>query len=489
MLEDLKVVLRDIGNLLLVLSILAGLALIIPLIFDDKNDIMPLVYTVIVSAVAGLLLKYSCRTALEVELKHAMVIAALAWLIIPLFSIIPFLATGMSPLDSYFETMSGWTGTGFTLITHISQSSHTIQFWRSFMQWIGGIGVVILLVTIISRPGTSMYFLYKAEGREEKMLPRIIKSVQWIWESYLILTLGGIALLFLLGMPLWDSINNVMTAIATGGFSIRDNGIEFYNSPWMEFGLMIVMLAGAMPFIVYHKMSRGKWRAIYEDVQVQTLIYVVILGVAALTLENYLFYGSFFESLRISSFQFISGLTTTGHQSTNIHNWSESAHLFLAAGMIIGGSAGSTAGGIKLIRAAILYFGIGWWFRKIALPSRAVFSTKIGDKKYSEEEISGQLREAALIMALWLLFLFLGVVVLLHVAPPGYNLGEVIVEVASAQSNVGLTTGLTTPDLSYIGKIMLILNMWIGRLEIIPIIIFIRLLFSGFNPFSILIRK
>jgi trk system potassium uptake protein TrkH len=488
--EDLKIVLRDIGNLLLVLSVLVSFTLIVPIIFNEPEEIIPFLLLAIISAIAGISLKYACKTRAELELKHAMVIAALAWLVIPLFSIIPFLANGYSPIDSYFETMSGWTGTGLTMIQNISQSSHAIQFWRSFMEWIGGVGVVILLIAIISRPGTGMYFLYKSEGREDKMLPRIMTYVRWIWETYLVLTLGGIALLLLLGMPLWDSINNVMTAIATGGFSIKDNGIQDYNNPLFESGLVVVMLAGAVPFLVIYKMSHGKWRSFFEDIQVRMLFYVVITGVAALSIENYYsYYGAWLESFRQSSFQFISGLTTTGHQSAGIHKWSESAHLILAAGMILGGAAGSTAGGIKLIRGALLYYGIGWWFRKIALPSRAVFSTKIGDKVFSEEEMSMQLREAALIIALWLIFLFTGIIVMLHVVPPAYNLSDVIVEVASAQSNVGLTTGITSHDMSGIGKVMLMLNMWIGRLEIIPNIIFIRLLFSGFNPFALLIRR
>lgn len=475
--DGLKIVLRDIGNLLLVLSVLVGFTLAVPIIFNENKDIIPFILTAIISGVFGALLRFTCKTRAEVELKHAMVIAALAWLVIPFFSIIPFLATGLSPLDSFFETVSGWTGTGLTMIPNISKSSHAIQFWRSFMQWIGGIGVVILLIAIINRPGTSMYFLYKSEGREEKMLPRIITSVRWIWKTYLVLTLGGVALLLLLGMPLWDSINNVMTAIATGGFSIKDNGVQDYNNLLFESGLVVVMLAGAVPFMVYYKMSRGKWRAFFEDIQVKTLFYVVILGVAVLSLENYSYYGVWLESFRQSSFQFISGLTTTGHMSTGIHSWSESAHLILAIGMILGGAAGSTAGGIKLIRGALLYYGIGWWFRKITLPSRAVISTKIGDKVFSEDEMNMQLREAALIGTLWFLFLFIGIIVMLHVVPQAYSLSDVIVEVASAQSNVGLTTGITSHDLSSIGKVMLILNMWIGRLEIIPNIIFIRLLF------------
>ena len=506
MFENLKVVLRDLGSILVLLGLLMLALIIIVYIFKESDMLNVLFFTAFLTLGFGLLLrymsfvkhkpdsiprirrfgllsKYSWRTAKEPELKHAMITAAVAWLVVPAISSLFFIfIEGMHPLDSFFEAMSGWTGTGLTMVAHPSTLTHTMQFWRSLMQWIGGIGVIVLMVSILARPGTASFMLYKAEAREEKIHPSIISTVRIIWWIYLTLTSVGIVLFYLAGMSLWESINHAMTAIGTGGFSITENSMAFYNNSIIEMAIIPIMLLGAIPFLIHYRVLTGNFRAFLNDMQCRALFALILLLLIPLLIENYITsYGNIVNSLRFSSFQLISGITCTGFQTTNVHLWSGTALGLVSMAMLIGGGAGSTAGGIKVIRAVIVWKNISWSLTRSTLPIRAIKSFRFGDKLLNEDQMTRILSEANLIIILWILFLLVGVGVLSHVVP-GYTLSEIIFEVASAQGNVGLSTGITSASLSSIGKVMLILNMWIGRLEIIPVLMLVRAFIKGLEP-------
>jgi trk system potassium uptake protein len=196
-----------------------------------------------------------------------------------------------------------------------------------------------------------------------------------------------------------------------------------------------------------------------------------------LTLENLGVIGGF-QSLRDSAFQLVSSITCTGFQTADIGAWSPTGKLLLAAAMFIGGAAGSTAGGIKVMRMLILMKGVQWRFRKIVSPRQAIVPFRLGDSTVDESQVGQRLEDASLITFLWLIFLGLGIVVLLH-TEPGYTLSDVVFEVASAQGNVGLSVGITHPAMSLASKLTLCFNMWIGRLEIIPVLMLVRALFFG----------
>lgn len=485
MFSNLKTVLKDLGSILIILGILMLLVVIVSCIFKEFYVLKALLFTSFSTLCFGLLLRFSFQNAKEPELKHAMICAALVWLVVPAISSLLFIfIEGMNPLDSFFEAMSGWTGTGLTMIAHPSKLSHTIQFWRSLMQWVGGVGVIVLMVSILARPGTGCFTLYKAEAREEKIRPSVISTVRIIWWIYLLLTSIGIVLFYFSGMSLWGAINHAMAALGTGGFTITDNSIAYYNNPLIELAIIPMMILGAIPFLVHYKVLKGNLKAFLKDMQCKAFLVILLLLFPALFVENYFshYYGNILGSLRFSSFQLISGLTCTGFQTTDVHLWSGVALGVVCIAMLIGGGAGSTAGGIKLIRAVIAWKGISLSLRRAFFPKRAIKSVRFGDRLLDEEQMNRILSEANLIIILWISFLFLSVGVLSYVVAPHYTLSEVIFEVASAQGNVGLSTGITNAGMSYIGKIMLILNMWIGRLEIIPALMLFRTFVKGFEP-------
>lgn len=473
--SNVKIVLSELGRVLRIFSYVCIAAAVIPLIFNEVNGA---VYLLVTSGLAygSSYLLTSIRVREEPKLRHAMIVAALAWVIIPLYSTIPFMAVeGMPFIDSMFESVSGWSGTGLTMVVREDQLSRTIQFWRSLIQWIGGVGVIVLMISILARPGTGAYTLYKSEGRTEKIHPSIVSTVKTIWLIFLIYTIAGIILLRVCGMPLWDSINHSMTGIATGGFSVADSSIGTYDSPLIDYALLPLMTAGAVSFVVHYRMFRVKYKVFFTDPQNRAFFFISVVGIAYITYVNLHNYIQIPSSFRYSSFQFISALTCTGFQTADIHSWSEASKLVLAIAMVIGGAAGSTVGGIKLIRLILLYKGVVWKFKKVSLPPTTVTLFKLGSKSLSSEEANEEVAEAALVSFLWVVFLLAGVFVLLQIVPAEYTLGDVIFEVASAQGNVGLSTGITGPWMGTIGKVTLMFNMWIGRLEIIPVLMLLRL--------------
>ncbi|MBN1455083.1 MAG: TrkH family potassium uptake protein [Methanomicrobia archaeon] len=484
MFTNVRIVLEDLGSILMVVGVLMMLLLIVSIAFGEFGVVTIVSLTALITLGIGILLKVTCRVQKEPQLKHAMITAALAWLVIPAISSILFIfIENMSPLDSFFEAMSGWTGTGLTMVAHPSSLTHTVQFWRSTMQWVGGVGVIVLMVTILARPGTGSYLLYRAEAREEKIRPSIISSVRIIWWIYLLLTAIGIVLFYFAGMSLWEAINHSMTALGTGGFTITENSMAFYDSPLIELAIMPMMLLGAIPFIIHYQLLKGELRAFFRDLQIRALCVLLLVLLTLLLIVNYTgFYSSAFAALRFSTFQIVSGLTCTGFQTANVHLWSGQALSMVWMAMLIGGGAGSTAGGIKLIRAVIVWKGLNWSLIKTLLPKNAIKPFRFGERLLNDEEINSIGAEANLIIILWIVFLLIGVGVLTVAGTPGYTLNEVIFEVVSAQSNVGLSTGITSTGMLWGGKIMLILNMWIGRLEIIPVLMLVRVLAKGFEP-------
>jgi len=481
---NLRIVLKDLGSILGIVGVLMLVLLIVSGFFNELFLLDAVLLIALSTLGLGLLLRHFCRSEKEPELKHAMITAALAWLIVPAVSSLLFIfIEGMNPLDSFFEGMSGWTGTGLTMVAHPSALTHTVQFWRSLMQWVGGIGVIVLMVTILARPGTASSLLYKAEAREEKIHPSVISTVRIIWWIYLLLTAFGIALFYLAGMSAWEAINHAMTGIGTGGFSITDTSIAFYNNPQIELAIIPLMILGAIPFLVHYRVLKGDIKAFLNDMQCRALFVILLLLFIPLFLENYFTaYGSLVASFRFSAFQLISGITCTGFQTTNVRLWSGTALGIVALAMIIGGGAGSTAGGIKLIKAVIAWKGIRWSLTKTLLPRRAIKGIRFGDRFLNEDQFNRISSAANSVILLWIVFLFLGVGVLAHVVAAQYTLSEIVFEVASAQGNVGLSTGITNAGLSSIGKVMLIVNMWIGRLEIIPALMVFRSLIKGFEP-------
>lgn len=492
---ELKTVFKDLGRIMIAVSIIILPTLGVPLFFGEFYALIPIIIVSALFFFIGFIFYTIFKNASQTDFKSAMVTAALSWFIIPIISTIPFLMIGIDKtnpdihidfLSSLFETMSGWTGTGLSMINHPSLLSHSLQFWRTYIQWIGGVGVIILTLAILARPGVGSFVLYKSEARDQRTHPSVIKTVRTIWWIFLLLTIIGIIVLTIIGlftsdgMDLWQSLNHGMTTIATGGFSVTDDSAKNYGT-LTQFVMVILMIFGATAFIAHFNLFSGKIKKFFSDVQLQALLFLIILGVFTLTYvnlhnSNLNYNGNFLLLLRDSGYQFTSALTCTGFNSIDIVSWSESAKFLLSFAMIVGGAAGSTSGGIKLFRAILLTKGISWKIKRSISSPRRVFVHKFGGKPLSNEDAMDYINEAAIISFMWVILLFIGIIIISNYYP-NESLGNIFFEVSSAQGNVGLSTGITNIEMHPIAKTMLILNMWIGRLEIIPVIVLIRSIF------------
>ena len=496
--SDLRTVLRDIGAVFTIMGFVTLIALIVPFYFGEYGPDSPFdgaAYILATSAIfflTGLPLYYIFRNSEPANFKSAMVTAALGWFIISIVGIIPFwlipynisTLSYMDPLSAFFESMSGWTGTGLTMVDNEELLPYTLQFWRSLIQWIGGVGVIVLTLSILARPGTGSFVLYRGEAREQKTHPSIISTVRTIWWIFLLYTIIGIIVLTIIGlitpngMNPWQSINHAMTGLATGGFSVTNNSISNFGII-SQISIIILMIFGAIAFAAHYDLLKGKIRKFLSDSQLKAMIGLIVFGVLVLTIINLKTFGNDpYQSFGKSCFQFISALTCTGFASTpDLSLWTESSKLILAIAMIIGGAAGSTAGGVKLFRAILLYKGVGWRIKRAISTPRRVLVHKLGDKPLTKESAMDLINEAAIISFMWVILLAIGIVII-NIIFPNQTLGNVFFEVCSAQGNVGLSVGITSIDMSPIAKTMLIFNMWIGRLEIIPIIVLIKSIFG-----------
>lgn len=497
-----KTILRDFGQVLHIPGLMALATAPVALWFGELYAVGPFLLTAVIPLALGQLLYRLFRHSETARLPHAMVIAALSWGIVPLLGALPFLliATGAagsshaSPTllrfryleNAFFEGMAGFTSAGLTMALRPSQLPHTLQWWRSFMQWIGGIGVIVLMLTVL-RPGADAYWLYRSEGRQRKILPNLNATLRTIWWIYLLYTGGGILLFRLSGMPPWEAINHGLTAISTGGFTITDESMGAYG-PVAQLAALPVMLFGAVSFATHHRLlRRGDWRRAWRRLQPRTLLLVLSWGALFLLLENWWYTGAprWLETI----FQWTSALSTTGFGTVDLSGWSPTALLLLTLAMIAGGAAGSTAGGIKLTRLAVFFRGLQWHFRRIYSRPHQLVHYKLGNETISEVDANRRVAAAGILVTLWTITLTAGVIVILHVAPPDYSLSHVIFEAASALSSVGLSTGVTHPDLAWSGKLTLSLLMWMGRLEIVPVLVLFSWPLSSLRQLAATLRR
>jgi len=493
---------RDVGRIVQAVSLMMAVSVFVAALNMEFYAIPAFLGSAVITAAFGTLLVRRYRDADPPEKREAMVTAATAWAIIGLLGALPFLliawtiqldpypawantppmddttAVFLRPLDAAFESVSGFTGTGLTMAAVEEQLPRSLHWWRSLIEWIGGVGVIVLTVAILRRggAGAGSYTLYESEARSEKIHPSIVTTVREIWKIFVGLTVGSTVLFLLVGMPLWDAINHAMTGIATGGFSVHGASIGYYDSPLIEYAVVPVMTAGSVAFPIHYLIFTGELENIYEDLQTRWVF--IWFTVGSLALAGILHidgqYSTLEETFRIGLFQFVSATSNTGFGTATIGGgtqqvWSARATLLACLGMLTGAAAGSTVSGLKLIRVITLIKGTVWQVQDVFHPSSAIRYLQIGDRSLSEQQAQREYTEATVVFVLWLTFLAIGITVLLQVLSPAHPLEYVVFDVMSAQSNVGLDSGITGPEMPRTAKMMLMLNMWVGRLEIIPV--------------------
>ncbi|MDD3984754.1 MAG: TrkH family potassium uptake protein [Methanobacterium sp.] len=468
--KDFYLIFKNLGIVMEGVGVVMLIPLIVTLIYGE-NNYGGFLISGILSLSIGYIFRRLFNAQVNLRLKHGMLIAGFAWLWAALMgSICLMYSTDVSFLNAYFESMSAWTGSGLSIYLDVEILPKSVLFLRSIEQWVGGLGVVIVVIGILIRPGTTACRLYKAEAREEKIKPSITNTVKIIWWIYLFYTVLGIMIYVLAGMTLFDAINNCFTNLSTGGMSIKNNNIGAYNNNIITIITIILMIIGGTSFLVHYNALKGKFLDVFKDIQFQAMI--IILTIFSVLLIIY----SHFSSLN-AIFYVVSALSCTGSNTlpiTTQAGWTDFSKVILAACMIIGMAAGSTTGAIKLIRIVTLVKGIYWEIIKILSPEGSVIPRKIAGKAVQDAEI----KEAGNYTFLYLFILFITWLVFM-----GYGYGGIdsLFEISSAQGNVGLSVGITTHTMPKIPEILLIFGMWVGRIEIIPALVLIK---GGFDLFK-----
>jgi trk system potassium uptake protein TrkH len=367
--EYAKTILRDLGVAIHIPGIMALISIPICLPLGERFMIPAFAACAGVSLVLGQGLYRSFRSAGAMRVRHAMDTAVLAWITISFLGMLPFIlgafwAPGWAanetllafqdPWNALFESVSGFTSTGLTVTLKPEELPHALQWWRSFMQWIGAVGVIVLMLSVFHPSGDAQR-LFLAEAREKTIVPGIAETVRTIWWIYLLFTVLAVFGLRIAGMNWWHALNYGLTGIATGGFGATDDNIgDFGVAPRLV--LLVIIVIGAISFASHYKLLvKGEIRVLWKDRESRLLFALLLAGAVFVTLEVWWFTGQ--PQWLEGAFHWASALCTAGFQTTDFSDWSTTARLLLIAGMAIGGVAGSTAGGLKLYRISILTEG------------------------------------------------------------------------------------------------------------------------------------
>jgi trk/ktr system potassium uptake protein len=478
--EEIHSILHYSGYICIFIGLIMLLPILVAVIYGEIKYILPFAYSSIISLIFGFLFYKIFNKEAALSLKGAMIFSTGIWLVVVALSALPFYISGdLSYLDSYFEAMSGYTTTGFSMYANLDTVAYSMDFWRGFTQWLGGIGIIVLALSILSSPSINIMRMYSAEAREEKIRPSVRGTARIMIYVYLLYTAISIILFKIAGTPNFDSIFYTFTALSTGGFAMHNASIAFYNNIWIEIVAMIVMIIGATNFALHYTVLKGNWREYFKDIESKVILPLLIVGtlLVAVFLYNTPYYGhDLLLSLRYSIFQVVSALTTTGLQTSSaseiFNHYAGMGIFILTLLMIAGGGSGSTAGGIKAIRVGIMIKGIWWTVKSLLLPQSARISRNIRHVK--DVKIDDRiLKLIGLFIFTYLLLYMMSVIITLFYYQ---NVGQVLFEVASAIGNVGLGSGLMTTNSPPIIKIVFIIDFWIGRLEIWPILLLLAVI-------------
>jgi trk system potassium uptake protein TrkH len=511
----IRVFLWLLAQLLKLLSVLLLLPGAVAAIYGETGGVIAFAATSSFSLATGMLLG---RLSSEEDpgLKEAFALVALGWLVAAFFGALPYLLLGMNLVDGLFESMSAFTTTGSSIFTETDQLGYwTINqslvesslatdiqfqlvrmtadltpfriragpddsfmgllFWRSFAQWLGGMGIILLFVAILPRLGVAGRQLYRAEvpGPDKgSFKPRIKQTARMLWMVYILLTIVEIVLLLLAGMPLFDSLCHAFSSMATGGFSPQGLSIMAYHS-WMIDAIITLFcfLAGAN-FALHYRMLTSERKALISDLEFRAYALIILVATSIIILWGGL-EGDIWRKIQLAGFQVVTIMTTTGFATDNFDLWAPAGKITLLLLMVIGACAGSTAGAIKVVRLVLILKSA---YRELirAIHPKAVLSVRLGEVVVKEEV----LRASNIFVSTYLLIFALATLLLAIICSgdPGMDMEGILSAVATTLGNVGPGFGMVGPANSFAqihpaGKMLLFLCMWIGRLEVVTALV------------------
>ncbi len=419
---------------------------------------------------------------------EALLLVVLTWVLIPIAVAIPVADVLRTPfVDAWFESVSGFTTTGLTMfngvvdpdfhvyVPAVEELPRTVLFWRSFIQWIGGVGIVVVAVTIIARPGSAARLLYVSEGRSERIEPSVVATAKKVLLVYIIVTIIDVLLLYAAGMDWFDAVNHAMTGVATGGFSTRSNSIAEYNSIYIDAAVVFVMVSGAISFSDwYNLLIRLRVRRFLRSPELRIFLFMLslgsIAGIIALLKHNY----TLLDSIRYAVFQIATAITGTGFQNTSLGDKPDIFKGLLTTYCLLGGSAFSTTGGIKMLRLIIALKSLQWEAESLSAPRGYVPRRRLAWITLDDDMV----RTALTVIFAFSATEIIGTFIAMLILPSKWSFVDVALETASALGNVGVSVGITGANSPLALKLLYIVIMLLGRLEIVPYLYAVHVLYS-----------
>ncbi len=465
-------VIHILGFLLMFLAVAMLLPIGFSLYYGD-SDYVALLISAGITLTAGIVAFTTTRMSDDLRTKEGFAVVTFSWIFLSIFGSLPFLFSGTIPsiTNAFFETMSGFTTTGATVINNIEEVSHGILFWRSLTHWIGGMGIIVLSLAILPFLGVGGMQLFKAEVPgpvADKLTPRIAETAKILWGVYVLLSAAETVLLLFGGMNLFDALCHTFGTMATGGYSTRNASIGAYGSAYINYVIIFFMILAGTNFSLHYRFLRRDFRA-YVNSQ-EFLFYLSVIGVATLIVGAGVFghYDSVWRTLQHSLFQVTSIVTTTGFGTADYEQWGFSSQFTLYMLMFFGGCAGSTGGGIKMAR---IYLLVRFVFSEITrlIHPHAVVPVRIGNNVVPRDVMTN-------ILGFFVLFMLVFVAGVLVMAVIGLDMPTAFGAVAATLANIGPGLGDVGPTDNYTqipvaGKWVLSLLMLMGRLELFTVII------------------
>ncbi|MFZ3131510.1 MAG: TrkH family potassium uptake protein [Desulfosporosinus sp.] len=460
-----------LGKLLLIYAAIMGIPLSCALICKEAST-GPFLFTIALTGAVGFVLtKHGLKDG-RMGIREGFAIVSAAWILASLSGALPYYLSNAVPhyLDGVFETVSGLTTTGASIIDNVEVLSRSLLLWRSLTHWLGGMGIIVLFIVFLPKIGAGAVHLFNAEvpgPMAERVLPRIRDNAASLWQIYVGFTLLQMVLLVLAGMSLFDSVNHSFATMATGGFSTKNASIMYYNNPLIEFIIIVFMIIAGGNFGLYFiAWSRGL-KHIWQNTEFRVYLSIIAGATLVVSLSLWLVEGDLVSSLRQALFQVTSIMTTTGFASADSDKWPSLAKIVLFILMFIGGSAGSTAGGIKIARI-ILLTKLTWAELRRAVHPHAVMSINYGGKHVD----SLLLNSVAVFFFLFMAIFALATILLSATGLEPFDaMSAVIATLSSIGPGFGVVGATTTySSVNVFGEVVLIFCMLLGRLELFTLL-------------------
>lgn len=464
------------------MTLLCGIAMCIPGLVDFYNGQIEAAHRLFVPAGltvgAGLITFFITHQEQQpLRPKEMFLTTTLVWLFFAVFSALPFYFSlyDVSFTDSFFESMSGLTTTGATIFSGLDTMNHGLLLWRSMIQWMGGVGIIVVAITVLPalHIGGMHFFTTESSDKTDRKSPKIAQNMHAILLFFIFLSLACMVSLWLAGMSVFDAINYAMTAVATGGFATKDASVGFYNNPAIEWILTFFMATAGLPLIIGMYLYKRHWRAIKSDDQIFTYLMFLICSIGLLSVYRWFHLNAEFNDLediiRSTAFNIVSVVTTTGYASENYGLWGNFAVVFFMFLLFTGACTGSTSGGIKMFRFNILFKTVIMRLKTMAQP-HGVFIARYNNRPISDDVLIG-------VMVLITLFLLVATAATLALAFLGLDFMTALSGTVTSLSNVGPGLGpIIGPDKTFAllpsaAKWILAMCMLMGRLEFIAIVI------------------